>query len=168
MSCCVTAASKSMCRIGCLAVASDVEDPPKFAMNEESLETGGSVTERVGAGACASASAGAGVGAGAGAGVCACWAAIALLTAPVSIRGGEAARGRLRVSGELGAVATEIGDVQARLRLLETYEPWPLAYALGPIYPRLHAKTCPRPMRERITPPEERPRNLWIGTWAGE
>ena len=62
-------------------------------------------------------------------------------------------------------IGTELGDGQARLRLIELYEPWHLARALGPISLRLRPAQS---MRDLISPPESRPWNLWVDTWAGE
>ena len=69
-------------------------------------------------------------------------------------------RSSLRVLGSL------LGDVQARLRLLEVYEPWQVVAALKPLALNMPSKAAPR-MCDIITPPVERPINFWVGAWSG-
>jgi hypothetical protein len=69
-------------------------------------------------------------------------------------------RSSVRVLGSL------LGDVQARLRLLEVYEPWQLVAALQPLALNLPSKAAPR-MCDVITPPSERPTYFWVDSWSG-
>jgi hypothetical protein len=68
-------------------------------------------------------------------------------------------RSSVRVLGSL------LNDGQARLRLIEVYEPWQLVAALQPLALHLPAGHAPQRMCALVLPPEQRPPGHWIENW---
>ena len=70
--------------------------------------------------------------------------------------------GYVRTSIQL--LGTELGDVQARVRLIEWYEPWQMARWLQPL--ALHVRgTTTRRLCDVISSPSERQSNCWVDNW---
>ena len=80
-------------------------------------------------------------------------------------REGELAGSLGYVRSSVQVLGSLLGDGQARLRLLEVYEPWQLVAALQPLALHLPAGQAPQRMCVLILPPEQRPPGHWIENW---
>ena len=63
-------------------------------------------------------------------------------------------------------LGTVLGDGQARLPIIETYEPWQMAKWLSPLVLVIPGGK-PLRMKDLILPPATRPTNCYVDTWGG-